>query len=125
MTRCVPFIRVPDIAATIKWYESIGFTCTGTNHIWEPGGELNWAEMNLNGAAFMLYPEAPENNSATRDAGLYFHLETMEGLSEKLKGKAKSIEETEKTFYGRKEIGFEDLNGYPITFSCEPETDIC
>jgi uncharacterized glyoxalase superfamily protein PhnB len=120
MVKCVPFIRVPDIDATIKWYEAIGFECTGTNHIWEPDGELNWAELNLRGATFMLYPQEHEKPMSTRDAGLYFEMETIDGLSEKLKGKVKVIEETERTFYGRKEIGFEDLNGYSITFSCQP-----
>lgn len=121
MTKCVPFIRVPDIDETIKWYEAIGFQCTGTNHIWEPDCELNWAELNFQGATFMLYPQEHEKLLGTRDAGLYFDMETIDGLSEKLKGKVKVIEETEKTFYGRKEIGFEDLNGYSITFSCQPD----
>jgi uncharacterized glyoxalase superfamily protein PhnB len=120
MTKCVPFIRVPDIAATIKWYENIDINCTGTNLLWEPDGELNWAEMNFQGATFMLYPEEHEKPLSNRDAGLYFEMEKIDGFSEKLQGRVKVIEETEKTFYGRKEIVFEDLNGYMITFSCRP-----
>ena len=121
MAKCVPFIRVPDMAATIEWYEKINFKCTGTNHIWEPECELNWAEMNFEGATFMLYPEEQNKKASTRDAGLYFEMETITGLSEKLRGNVKIIEETERTFYGRKEIVFEDLNGYMITFSSEAD----
>lgn len=120
MAKCVPFIRVPDIGEAIKWYEAIGFKCTGTNHTWEPECELNWAELYFHGATFMLYPQELEKPKRIRDAGLYFEMETIDGLAEKLRGIVKDIEETDMTFYGRKEIGFEDLNGYSITFSCLP-----
>ena len=119
MAKCVAFLRVPDIAQTIAWYTSIGFTCTGTNHIWEPGCELNWAEMNWEGATFMLYPSGHEKKSTVKDAGLYFDLESIDGIAERLRGIATIIETTEETFYGRKEVVFKDLNGFQITFSCE------
>jgi uncharacterized glyoxalase superfamily protein PhnB len=118
MTTCVPFIRVSDIAETIKWYEAIGFNCRGTNHQWEPECELNWAEMEWQGATFMLYPDEGQL-SKHRDAGLYFKMDTIDGIADKLKTKIKILEETEETFYGRREVVFEDLNGYMITFSCE------
>ena len=117
MTTCVPFLRVSDIAETIKWYENIGFKCTATNHIWEPDCELNWAEIEWRGATFMLYPQEEKKVSKIRDAGLYFKTESIDGLADNLKGKAKILEETDETFYGRREIVFEDLNGYMITFS--------
>ena len=97
MTTCVPFIRVSDIAETIKWYEAIGFKCNGTNHIWEPECELNWAEMEWQGATFMLYPQEGMS-SAIRDAGLYFKMDTIDGIAEKLKTKIKILKETEETF---------------------------
>jgi hypothetical protein len=65
----VPILKVPDIARTIEWYKSIGFECTGTNHIWEPGCELNWAELSWQDATFMLYPWEHENPSIVKDAG--------------------------------------------------------
>lgn len=120
MAKCIPFIRVPDIGATIKWYEAIGFQCTGTNHIWEPDCELNWAELNFQGATFMLYPQEAEKPISGRDAGLYFEMDTIDGIAVKIRSIVKEVEETDMTFYGRKEIGFEDLNGYSITFSCLP-----
>jgi uncharacterized glyoxalase superfamily protein PhnB len=69
----------------------------------------------------MLYPQQHVKAVGTRDAGLCFEMETLDGLYKKLRGKVKVIEQTEKTFYGRKEIGFDDLNGYSITFSCQPD----
>ena len=119
MTRCVPFIGVRDIAKTIQWYESIGFQCTGTNHIWEPDCELNWAELNLQGATFMLYLYPFETDPEIKYAGLYFQLESIDNLIQSLEGKAQIIEINENTFYGRKEIVFGDVNGFQVTFSSE------
>jgi hypothetical protein len=123
MGKCVPFLRVSNIEQTIKWYESIGFKCVATNHIWEPGCELNWAEMDFEGATFMLYPHEQQNTSTIRDAGLYFQLDSLDGLADRLRGIVEELNVTEKTFYGRKEIVFEDLNHFMITFSCEADTD--
>jgi uncharacterized glyoxalase superfamily protein PhnB len=121
MATCVPFLRVSDIAETIKWYESIGFKCNATNHFWEPDCELNWAEIEWQGATFMLYPLDDKRVSKVRDAGLYFSMETIDGIADNLRGKVKIIEETDETFYGRREVVFEDLNGFMITFSCLPK----
>jgi catechol 2,3-dioxygenase-like lactoylglutathione lyase family enzyme len=122
MATCVAFIGVPDIAATIKWYEDIGFQCTGTNHIWEPGCELNWAELDWEGATFMLYPLDADFDTSVRHAGLYFQVNSI-GIVQKLRGKVRILELVDKTFYGRKEVVFKDLNGFQVTFSCEPDND--
>jgi hypothetical protein len=53
----MPFLPVPDITQTIKGYESIGFKCIDTNHTWEPDGELNWAQLDWEGASFMIGPD--------------------------------------------------------------------
>jgi uncharacterized glyoxalase superfamily protein PhnB len=105
---------------TLEWYMSIGFTCTGTNLSWEPDAELNWAQLEWEGAAFMLFPSEKETApGAVRDAGLYFKVRSIAGLIERLKYRARIIELTEKTFYGKQEVVFEDLNGFRITFSAE------
>lgn len=119
MAKCVPFLRVADIAQTITWYERIGFNCTATNLIWEPDCAINWAEMSWGEATFMLYLCLHENMSTEKDAGLYFELDTIDGIADRLPGVADIIEITKKTFYGREEVVFKDLNGFMITFSCE------
>jgi len=44
---------------------------------------------------------------------------TIDDIKEKVKQEKITAEITEETFYGRKEISFEDLNGFHITFSCD------
>ncbi len=121
MAICVPFLAVPDIAQTIKWYESIGFKCTGTNHIWEPGCELNWAELDWEGATFMIGPDVRSMIPEIKGIGLYFQVESIDKIIEALTGRAEIIEINPETFYGRKEVVFKDINGLQVTFSCEPD----
>ena len=120
MAICIPFIGVPDLEKTITWYENLGFRCTGSNRFWEPGSELVWAQLEWEGAAFMLFPSMRDSSDDIRDAGLYFKVRKMDGLIDKLKECAKIIEVTEAAIYGKEEVVFEDLNGYRITFTKEP-----
>jgi len=121
MAVCIPFLGVANMMQTLEWYMSIGFTCTGTNLAWEPDAELNFAQLEWEGAAIMLFPSQKEMGPGQiRDAGLYFRVKSITGLIEKLKYRARIIELTELTFYGKQEVVFEDLNGFRITFSADP-----
>lgn len=118
MAVCIPFLGVSNMYATVEWYMHIGFTCTGTNLAWEPDAEMNWAQLEWEGAAMMLFPSEKQIlPGAIRDAGLYFKVQSIAGLVDKLKRVARIIELTEETFDGKQEVTFEDLNGFRITFS--------
>ncbi len=119
MAVCIPFLGVPDIAESILWYESIGFSCTGSNRYWEPEADLSWAQLEWEGAAFMLYFSGKEKSSETKDAGLFFKVQSFNGIIDKLKNKARIIEFTEDPFSSHQQVVFEDLNGFRITFSSE------
>jgi hypothetical protein len=119
MTTILPFIRVPDVAVAKSWYEAIGFKCIGTHE--EPGCGLDWAMMCLEEAKFMLYPLLEDTITNANNCGLYFNMDTIDGLEKRLEGKARIIETVAKTEYGRKEITFHDCNGFQVTFSSEPD----
>jgi uncharacterized glyoxalase superfamily protein PhnB len=120
MAVCIPFLGVSNMAQTVKWYIAIGFKCTGSSLDWEPQSPLTWAQLEWEGATFMLFPSEKEILPGhVRDAGMYFKVNALNGLVEKLKQYARIIELTEKTFYGKQEVVFEDLNGFRITFSAD------
>ncbi|MFT3679916.1 MAG: hypothetical protein QM791_06565 [Ferruginibacter sp.] len=119
MTALLPFIRVPDVGYAKSWYEGIGFTCVGTHE--EPGCGLDWAMMCLGEAVFMLYIQLENTISNANNCGLYFKMDSIEGLQEKLEGVATIIETVAKTAYGRKEISFYDCYGLQVTFSSNPD----
>jgi len=118
MAVCIPFLGVTDIENTVLWYESLGFRCTGSNCYYEPEAELTWAQLEWENAAFMLFPFPAEKNNEVKDAGLFFRVHSLNDLVERLQTRAKIIEINEDPFSNKKEVVFEDLNGFRITFSC-------
>ena len=118
MATCISFLRVPDIAQTIQWYEAIGFKCVATHQ--EPGCELDWALLDWDGAQFMLYPDGKSDPAEQKEAGLYFTVESIDSLINILHQKAETIEVNPETEYGMKEVVFNDLNGFQVTFGCKP-----
>lgn len=117
---CIPFLGVSDIKRSASWYMGIGFTCTGTSLDFDRDTPLSWVQLEWEGAAFMLFPSEKEMiPGQIRDAGLYFKVQSLGGLVEQLKLKARIIELTEQTFYGKQEVVFEDLNGYRITLAAD------
>ncbi|NOT51091.1 MAG: hypothetical protein HOP10_07415 [Chitinophagaceae bacterium] len=119
MAVCIPFLGVTNIEETVLWYESLGFRCTGSNRYWEPEApKLTWAQLEWENAAFILFPFPAEKNNDVKDAGLFFRVDSLNDLIERLKTKAKIIELNEEPFSNKKEVVFEDLNGFRITFSC-------
>lgn len=119
MASVLPFIRVPDVDFTKTWYESIGFTCINTHE--EPGCGLDWAMMCWDDAHFMLYAQLENTIANANNCGLYFNMDTLDGLEKRLEGNATIIEIVDRTEYGRKEITFYDCNGFQVTFSSEPD----
>ena len=117
MTECVPFIKVTDIGKTIEWYQSIGFTCVATNHIWEPDCELNWARLEWDGAAFMLGPDERNTIISQKDTSLWFNVDTVDNIVRNLEVNAIEMNVEPETFYGRKVISFKDINGFGVSFS--------
>lgn len=118
MAVCIPFLGVTNIEQTVLWYESLGFRCTGSNRYWEPDAALIWAQLEWEDAAFMLFPFPAEKNNVVKDAGLFFRVASLNDLVERLKTKAKIIELTEEPFSNKREVVFEDMNGFRITFTC-------
>jgi hypothetical protein len=118
---CVPFLKVGNLEKTIEWYEKIGFKCTATNLIWEADCELNWAMIEWDGAAFMIGPDERKNSSKEKDSTLWFNVEKVDQITEYLKGERISFDVEEETFYGRKVIGFRDIDGFAVFFACEPD----
>ena len=66
----------------------------------------------------MLFPFPAEKNNEVKDAGLFFKVGSLNDLIERLQTRAKIIEINEEPFSNKKEVVFEDLNGFRISFSC-------
>ncbi|MBI2687578.1 MAG: ankyrin repeat domain-containing protein [Acidobacteria bacterium] len=116
--KCTPMIAVPDVGATLAWYTSIGFSELGR---YEDGGVPNWGMLAFGKAQFMLVPNGKTGRQST---SLWFYTNQIEALyrickAHQLRGAEPPIEFVEEIydpFYGGREFGIRDLNGYKLFF---------
>lgn len=111
----VPMLQVPDVRATVEWYETVaGFSRV---RVHEEDGEMNWALLRYGDADVMLNVGGKASDAWRREVDLYVHAaEKVDAVYERLKGKVDVVEEPHNTFYGMRELIVRDLNRFWITF---------
>jgi uncharacterized glyoxalase superfamily protein PhnB len=117
-----PNIFVNDIAATIGFYELLGFKVA--MRVPESGTDLVWAMM-ANGSVTIMFQtfssladDLPEISRV--DGGsllLYINLKNIRAFFEEIKDKVTVLKGLEATFYGATEFSIKDNNGYVLTFA--------
>jgi ankyrin repeat protein len=128
----VPMISVPDVAATLAWYASIGFKEVGR---YEDDGIVNFGMVSFGNAELMLNPGG---NAGPHDVSLWFYTDQIDPLYQLLKSRQLAaaqaalageqgdrqgiefVEDLYEPFYGGRQFGIRDLNGYTLYFT-QPE----
>jgi ankyrin repeat protein/catechol 2,3-dioxygenase-like lactoylglutathione lyase family enzyme len=126
--KIVPGISVPDIAATLAWYTSLGFTEVGR---YAADGVVNWGMLSFGKAELML---GKGGTTAPPAVSLWFYTDKVDELYQLLKsrqlaaarallagepGDPQDIEFEEDIydpFYGGRQFSIRDLNGYTLVF---------
>ena len=126
----VPMIRVPDIAQTLDWYRSIGFTEIGR---FGNGGSVDWGMVSF-GKAELMFMSGKAN---PQDVRLWFYTTQIDRLYQLFKSRLvqsaqaalvgapgdnagiEIIEDIYDPAYGGREFGIRDLNGYALYFMQE------
>ena len=111
--RIVPMIHVPDVAATVDWYVSIGFKVIDVGEL---DGEASWALLSYGNSEIMLSEGGKPSSEHRREFDLYIHVENVDNLCQFMKGKAEFVEDIHDTFYGMREFIIRDFNRFWITF---------
>jgi predicted enzyme related to lactoylglutathione lyase len=119
----MPNLMVKDVGKTVDFYTNVlGFTVLATVPEKDP---FVFAMVNANNILISFqeeksikeeYPqleEFPQGGCFT----LYIHVTDVNGLYEKVKGKAKIAKEMHKTPQGSTDFAIEDCNGYILTFA--------
>ncbi len=109
----VPMIHVPDVRATVAWYESIGFHCAAAN---ESCGEMDWASMTFGEGRVMFSAAGRASDAPRREIDLYVYFDDVDALRARLDGKAEVVEDLHDTFYGMREFIIRDCNRFWVTF---------
>ena len=126
--KSISMISVPDIAQTLDWYKSIGFKETGR---FEDGGIVNFGMLSFGKAELMLHPDG---RPGPHDVSLWFYTDQVDKLYRLLKSRQLEaaqatltgtpgehrgidfVEEIYDPFYGGRQFGIRDLNGYALFF---------
>jgi len=127
-TRLTPMLSVPDVAAALDWYVSIGFTELGRVG---DNGVVNWGIVRFGGAEVML---TLHGQPQKQPVSLWFYTDQVDALYQLFKARQvdaanagldgkpvnpPAIEITQdiyNPFYGGREFGIRDLNGYELFF---------
>jgi len=125
--KTLPMFSVRDARATVRWYESIGFT---VDDRYEEGGELLFAKSSFGNGEFSL---GPGGTPGPRDVTLWFFTDRVQELYQLLKEQqfraaqtalSGSREEPEvgfeedlyEPFYGGRQFSIRDNNGLTLIF---------
>jgi ankyrin repeat protein len=121
-----PMFRVPDMRATVAWYESIGFTVADR---YEDSGELTFARITFGGGEFAL---TGGSDAGPRDVSLWFFTDRIQELYELFKRRQRASlaasadaaslpdvgfeQDLYEPFYGGRQFDVRDCNGLSLIF---------
>lgn len=127
-----PMVAVPDVAATVAWYQAIGFELTGSHG---DGGTLDFAAVSLGGTEVMFVPAGETWRGPARGVSLWFETDRIDDWYATLKrlqlARARAVLEGRPmegpelrftgdlytAFYGQREFGLRDPNGVEVMFA--------
>jgi catechol 2,3-dioxygenase-like lactoylglutathione lyase family enzyme len=113
-----PMIHVPDVRATVEWYESIGFKRVDVYDNGTPDG-LSFAILAFGNSQVMFNQGGETSTKRRREVDLYTNTNNVDEIYARLKDRVDVIEGPHDTFYGMREVIIRDLNGFWITFGQE------
>lgn len=132
--KITPMLAVPDLEATVAWYQAVGFELGG---IHEEGGKLDWVSLSFGDAEIMLVPAGDPWRQPTSVLSLWIRTDRLDDLYAILRhrqlerARAALAGQTSDTpdvpftldlhnaFYGQREFGIRDPNGVELMF-CQP-----
>jgi uncharacterized glyoxalase superfamily protein PhnB len=118
--RIVPMLHVADVAASVRWYQAIGFELRATHE--EGGSAMDWAKLTFGESELMLTSGGTPPSQPRREADLYIYVEDLVGLHQRIASKVEVVEDLHDTFYGMQELIVRDPNGFWLTFARPAES---
>lgn len=114
----VPMIHVPDVRATVEWYESIGFRVVATYGNETPGG-MSFGVVAFGDSQVMFNQGGEPSTKHRREVDLYIYTDEVDDIYERLKDRVDVVERPHNTFYGMHEVIIRDLNRFWLSFAEE------
>jgi hypothetical protein len=111
--KVTPMIHVPDVRATVDWYQDVGFEVLETY-----GGDSNGLSFAIVrfGTTDVMFNEGGKTSAERRrEVDLYVETDNVEEMHANLKGRVEFVEGLHETFYGMREFIIRDCNQFWIT----------
>lgn len=112
--KVVPMIHVPDVRATVAWYESIGFKVIETYG--DEGDGLSFAILSFGSSEVMFNSGGRPSTHDRREVDLYVYADNVDDIFRRLQDRVEQVEGPHDTFYGMREFIIRDLNRFWVTF---------
>jgi hypothetical protein len=127
-----PMLGVPDVEATVSWYQLVGFELVGSHG--EDGG-MDWARVKFGNAEVMFTSSTDPWHEPTKGLSLWIGTSRLDDLYAALKSRqleyanaslATDADDTPQVrftvdlytaFYGQREFGIRDPNGIELMFA--------
>lgn len=107
-------IHVPNVQATVDWYQRIGFTVLNTYGNDADG--LSFAILSFGSSQVMFSQGGQPSSSFRREVDLYVYADGVDELYKQLKEQVEVVEGPHDTFYGMREFIIRDNNRFWMTF---------
>lgn len=109
-----PMIHVPDVRATVAWYEAIGFTVAET---YDDGADgLSFAILAAGGTRVMFNQGGRSSAERRREVDLYVDVEDVDQIFASIEDRVEVVKSPHDTHYGMRECIIRDLNRFWVTF---------
>lgn len=105
MDRLIPMLPVRSIAASIEFYQKLGFSVETRRDDW------GWAMLCLGQCRLMVDQSINVHPDAPRQSVLYLYPENIAEYHRRVRSNGLSIPDLEVTFYGLKEFRLADPDG--------------
>jgi len=105
MTRLIPMLPVRSIAASIAFYEKLGFTVEQRNDGW------GWAMLRFDECRLMIDQSINVHPGIPRASVLYLYPDDIAGYHAEVRKNGLTIPDLEQSFYGMTEFRIDDPDG--------------
>jgi catechol 2,3-dioxygenase-like lactoylglutathione lyase family enzyme len=105
MTRLIPMLPVKSMAASVEFYQKLGFSVEQRNDHW------GWAMLCLDECRLMVDQSINVDRDAPRQSVLYLYPRNIEAYHERVRGSGLPVPDLEGSFYGMTEFRVDDPDG--------------
>ncbi len=123
LQQLIPSLLVRDMAATLAFYQRLGFQITGRS---EDVPAPDWAEVTRDDVVLWFYTEPPVGTPSLPGCSGTFYILTddLAGLVQELREAIPFVWGPETMDYGLTEVGIQDPNGYYLAFAQAEEEEM-